>query len=438
MKRMKILRASTHIGAVGLIVAVAILILFYRPVSLGGDTQYFFVSSGSMEPTVPVGSIVVVKPVGLTTLKEGDIICFGDLQEQLIITHRIVEITYDGFITKGDANEESDPFIVEKKDVIGKVVFTIPYLGYLSYFVKTPFGFMLLIILPATIIIAREIRSIINHRKTTNQQKDKITSQTRRKKQIFKKTMSLTLMIGLLSLISATATTSRLHDVEISQGNVISAGVWPAISIYTDKYTYHAGDTMYLGLDVANPDGSMKVCFAVWVVLPDGSIYLYIHMHDIVLPANFSYSNPAFRTIALPCWLPQGNYTWHAAILSPATHKILHEDTAQWEFVRKIDTKMSFNLSPNPAVVGQTITLTGNLTDQYSNPIGHALVKVSYSIDNGVTWVYAGTLQTNSTGWFEAKGKLTVVGYYLIKVLYEGTVVYNPSYHIETLTIEWS
>jgi parallel beta-helix repeat protein len=104
----------------------------------------------------------------------------------------------------------------------------------------------------------------------------------------------------------------------------------------------------------------------------------------------------------------------------------------------KIDTKVWFSLSPNPAVKGQPITLTGNLTDQYGSVISNASVEVLYSIDNGINWIYAGTLQTNSTGWFKATGKLTLVGDYLIKIRYKGTSMYNPSYHIEILTIIWS
>ena len=138
--------------------------------------------------------------------------------------------------------------------------------------------------------------------------------------------------VGLLSLIFATATTSRFYDAEISQDNFISVGVWPDISIYTDKYTYHTCDTMYLGLNLSNPDGPMNVCFAVWVVRPSGSIYIYIHRHGITLPPEFVYTNPWFRKIILPCLKP-GNYTWHAALLDPTTHKILYEDTAQWEFI---------------------------------------------------------------------------------------------------------
>jgi len=174
----KILQLGTIIG---IILAVATFMLFYRPVPLAGDTHYLTVYSGSMEPTIPVGSVVVIKPVDPNKLQKDEIICFTR-SEPKSTTHRIIDITDEGFITKGDANEDPDPFLVEKKNIIGKVIFTIPALGYLSYFVKTPLGFTLFIILPATIIIAEETRTIINHRKTTNQQKDKISSSTRRKK----------------------------------------------------------------------------------------------------------------------------------------------------------------------------------------------------------------------------------------------------------------
>jgi len=135
MQMKKIVQVGT-IG--GLILAVAIFMLFYRPVL-------------------------------------HEIICFK-LSNPQSITHRIIDITDEGFVTKGDANEDPDSFVVQKKNIIGKVVFTIPYVGYLNHFVKTPLGFTLFIILPATIIIAEEIRNIINHRKHKN------TSPTRRKK----------------------------------------------------------------------------------------------------------------------------------------------------------------------------------------------------------------------------------------------------------------
>lgn len=105
-----------------------------------------------------------------------------------------------------------------------------------------------------------------------------------------------------------------------------------SVSIYTDKSTYHAGETMYLGLDVMNPDSVKYVCLAIWATLPDSSTYLYRHEHSVVLPIGAVYGNPTFDSITLPN-LPSGTYTWHAAFLDTAPHMIVVEDTAEWQFV---------------------------------------------------------------------------------------------------------
>ena len=64
---------------IGIATIIAVFLLFYRPVSLAGDTLYEPVYTGSMEPAIPVGSVVVIKPVNTETLKEGDIICFPSI-----------------------------------------------------------------------------------------------------------------------------------------------------------------------------------------------------------------------------------------------------------------------------------------------------------------------------------------------------------------------
>ena len=151
---------------IGIIIVVVIFLLFYRPLSIWGDTRYEPVFTGSMEPAIPVGSMVVIKPADPETLKVGDIICFKiESESATTVTHRIINMTSEGFRTKGDANEEPDQWIVRKENVIGKVIAVIPYIGYLGYFVRTPIGFILLIVIPASIIIIMEIRNIIKELK---------------------------------------------------------------------------------------------------------------------------------------------------------------------------------------------------------------------------------------------------------------------------------
>ena len=174
MKIRKIIKIATIIS---IATFIAIFLFFYRPVSLAGDTRYEPVYTGSMEPAIPVGSVVVIKPVDPETLKIGDIICF-QLSEPTSITHRIINITGEGFITKGDANEDPDTRIVKKEKVIGKAIFTVPFIGYLGYFVRTPLGFILLIVIPAGLIIIMEIRNIA---KELRKQKQEQTSNGWRK-----------------------------------------------------------------------------------------------------------------------------------------------------------------------------------------------------------------------------------------------------------------
>jgi len=108
--------------------------------------QVFSVLSGSMEPLYHVGSLIYVKEVDYHELKSGDVITYM-LSEDTVSTHRIVEVVPDQddpavvrYLTKGDANEAADGTLVHYKNVLGKPVFTIPYLGYVADFIQKPPG----------------------------------------------------------------------------------------------------------------------------------------------------------------------------------------------------------------------------------------------------------------------------------------------------------
>lgn len=93
------------------------------------------VATGSMEPTVAVGDVVVTCPSSAENLREGDIIRYQ--KGATTVIHRIVACTQDEnggltFITQGDSNNTPDADPVLPEQVLGKVVFNIPKLGYLS------------------------------------------------------------------------------------------------------------------------------------------------------------------------------------------------------------------------------------------------------------------------------------------------------------------
>ena len=121
---------SKILGFIGYIIIV-ILIIAATPLALPKllGMQAYNVISGSMEPTLSVGSIVYVKPVNFIELQEGDVIAFN--AGASVVTHRITNIDADDMLitTKGDANEGEDFTPVAYTNVIGKVVAYFPFIG---------------------------------------------------------------------------------------------------------------------------------------------------------------------------------------------------------------------------------------------------------------------------------------------------------------------
>ena len=127
---------------VALVVLLALLLVGARVVGL----QVVVVLSGSMEPTYHTGSLIYVKKVDPYTIQEGQPITFM-MNETTVATHRVVGIVPDEedptvirFRTKGDANDAEDGGLVHYKNVIGRPVFSIPYLGYVADYIQHPPG----------------------------------------------------------------------------------------------------------------------------------------------------------------------------------------------------------------------------------------------------------------------------------------------------------
>lgn len=128
------------------------LLLVSVPRLLGCD--FVTIESGSMSPAIPVGSACFTRQVTGAKIKEGDVITFyAANKDGLLVTHRVAEVTKDGtFITKGDANEEADTHVVTEKELFGKVLFSVPVLGFVLCYLSfasskqaTIFGICLLI-----------------------------------------------------------------------------------------------------------------------------------------------------------------------------------------------------------------------------------------------------------------------------------------------------
>lgn len=129
--------------------------------SLFGTYQSLLIRSGSMEPSIMTGDVILIKT--MEEYIEKDVITFKE-QEERIVTHRIVKETNEAgkkaFITKGDANRSIDNDVVEPAQVLGKVVFIVPKLGFLATFVRTPIGIAVMIMIPGFLIVIDRIIKI--------------------------------------------------------------------------------------------------------------------------------------------------------------------------------------------------------------------------------------------------------------------------------------
>jgi len=153
-------------GFLFIFVSIILFIFFGGSFSHLRDTNAYVILSGSMEPEVPVGSVIFTRRQPF--YKKNEIISFSTTgQKNDIVTHRISEIhdskiyyANPSYITKGDANKTSDQTPVDYANVKGKVFLTVPYLGYIVNFAKTVQGFILFVVIPATIIIYEEMKSV--------------------------------------------------------------------------------------------------------------------------------------------------------------------------------------------------------------------------------------------------------------------------------------
>lgn len=112
-----------------------LLIIFYKKEKSPLENKFpvflFQIQSGSMMPEIKAEEIVVLWKSA--EYKEQDIITYK-VDNSYFVTHRIVKITEDGYITKGDFNNTEDEIIVKQKQIQGRVIFHSQLLGKIYEF----------------------------------------------------------------------------------------------------------------------------------------------------------------------------------------------------------------------------------------------------------------------------------------------------------------
>ena len=143
------------------------------------------VLSDSMQDTFAVGDLEISKKVDPATLAAGDIITFRSIDPAnygSVVTHKIREVTtYEGglaFVTYGTTTGVDDAHPVPADRVLGKYVFRLPKMGYFFEFLKTPAGYVTLILLPFLVLIGlRAVRFVRLARQYRAEQREAAAAQ---------------------------------------------------------------------------------------------------------------------------------------------------------------------------------------------------------------------------------------------------------------------
>lgn len=127
--------------------------------------HFFTVLSGSMEPTLAVGDLVVEAPLPPLDARVGDVITFRSPEDPArLITHRVVRVRASGgiasFVTKGDANTGTERWSIAEDGVVGRVSHRVPKLGYVTNRLGSRLGRLGLIVLPALLLGLYELKRI--------------------------------------------------------------------------------------------------------------------------------------------------------------------------------------------------------------------------------------------------------------------------------------
>ncbi len=142
--------------AAGALVALAVA----GPLLIGDHPRTDF--TGSMEPTISAGDVVIEEPISPLEAKVGDIVTFRDPEEESKeLTHRVRSIKPDGselaFVTKGDANNTREHWQIPVGGQLGRIVYVVPWVGHVAALTHTRLGWLVLLAIPLLLLALEEL-----------------------------------------------------------------------------------------------------------------------------------------------------------------------------------------------------------------------------------------------------------------------------------------
>ena len=166
---------STFVLVISIILCLTVVmqVITNGYVQIGG-ISLFKIITGSMEPEVPEGSLIICQEVDISTVQVNDIVCFRSLDNVIYgetVTHRVVEVLQNSLgetilVTKGDANLSADAEYVTQGNYIGKVTYYSKesnLMASIMNILTDKVGFMILVLVPTLLIAGFILRSCMSN-----------------------------------------------------------------------------------------------------------------------------------------------------------------------------------------------------------------------------------------------------------------------------------
>jgi signal peptidase len=152
---------------------LAVIVLFVAFIYISPDYDMYLVRSESMVPAINMGDLIITGPVP-GKIDPGTVVTY--VRGKDLVTHRVISIQDGKLTTKGDAVEDPDVAPVTMSQLKGVYLFRVPAMGFVANFLKTPLGWVLIVIIPVILLlafifweIANEIRKMHKKRRLDNE-----------------------------------------------------------------------------------------------------------------------------------------------------------------------------------------------------------------------------------------------------------------------------
>jgi signal peptidase I len=158
MERCRIGKAVSWFVLILLLLVIAGLTF----VCFSPDYNLYLVKGQSMEPAINIGDAVLTGPQGgllSGEIEPGTIVTY--IRGDSPVTHRVIAVEGNDLITKGDAVEDPDSKPVPISEICGVYLIRIPYLGYFSDFMRTPVGWLVVVIAPTILLVGFLMRRVV-------------------------------------------------------------------------------------------------------------------------------------------------------------------------------------------------------------------------------------------------------------------------------------